>query len=120
VIDDSGHLVPGTVVGPAARKGPITGCGWAVRGALTDIPLETTIVDFSHTVRVGYLASGSGSARFALGSGPARDVPIVKGAGEVVVTLVGGGTRLRVTDVSPGIGFCTDDVRVGAAGPVAP
>jgi hypothetical protein len=120
VLDDSGHLVPGAVVGPAAKKGPVTGCGWPVRGAVTDIALETTIVDFSHAVRVSYVASDSGTAWFSLSGGPAREVPLVKGAGEVVVTLVGGGSRLRVTDVSPGVGFCTDDVRVGVTATVTP
>ena len=120
VLDGAGHLVPGRVVGPAAAKAPVPGCGWFVRGASTVITLESPTVDFAHTVRIGYLASGDGSARVALGDGPARDVTLVKGVGDVVVTLVGGGARLRVTDLTPGVGFCTDDVRVGVPAPVTP
>jgi hypothetical protein len=120
VLDGAGYLVPGIVVGPAARPGPIRGCGWFVHGGSGTIPLQTSTVNFSHAVRVAYLASGNGSATIALGDGPARRIDLTKGTGEVTLTLVGGGDQLRFTRLTPGVGFCTDDVHVGVVAPAAP
>jgi len=115
MFDNLGQLTPGIVVGPAARPGPVAGCGWFERGAGTAITLQSSVVHFPHTVRVAYISSGDGSAMLALGDGPARQVTLQKGINEVVLTLVGGGDQLLVSGLTPGVGFCTDDVRVGRA-----
>ncbi len=112
LIDDTGHLRPALVEGPGAQPGPVPGCGWKVeRGR--DIPLASSIIPFAHTVRVGYIATDAGTMSLALGDGPSRPVTVVRGLGDVVVTLEGGGDVLRVRDLSPGVVLCTDDVRVG-------
>jgi len=64
-------------------------------------------------VRVGYIATGTGSMTLSIGDGPARAVPVHQGLGEVVVTLEGGGPVLKVRDLTAGVVLCTDDVRVG-------
>jgi hypothetical protein len=112
ILDDKGVLKPALVQGPGARPGPVPGCGWLVRGR-GDIPLASPIIAFEHTVRVGYFASASGTATLALGDGPARRFDVRKGLNEVVITLDGGGSVLKVRDLTAGIGLCTDDVRVG-------
>jgi hypothetical protein len=114
LIDDTGHIRPALVAGPAARPGPVPGCGWYVAGSRTDIPLTASIVPFTHTVRVGYIATEDGSAALRLGSGPARAFVVHKGLNEVVMTLEGGGPTLSILGLAPGTSLCTDDVRVGS------
>lgn len=112
LLDDFGVVRPALVEGPGAAPGPNGDCGWLVKGD-QDILLSSEIIDFVHTVRVGYLAGGDGSATLALGDGEPRAFAVHKGLNEVIMTLSGGGRALRVRDLTPGVSLCTNDVRVG-------
>jgi hypothetical protein len=119
VLDDAGVLRPALVEGVGAQPGPVAGCGWIVRGQ-ADIWLQSSVVEFSHLVRVGYLSTGDGTASIGFAGGTAKTFAVTKGLGEVVVRLGGGGSVLQITELSPGVTLCTDDVRVGRAKVVTP
>lgn len=114
ILDDTGALRPALVEGIAAQPGPVQGCGWIVRDQ-ADIWLASSVVDFSHLVRVGYLSTGAGVATIGFAGGATKTFPVTQGLGEVVVRLSGGGGVLKITGLTPGVTLCTDDVRVGRA-----
>jgi hypothetical protein len=119
ILDDQGTLRPALVEGVAAQPGPVQGCGWIVKGQ-ADIWLQSSVVEFSHLVRVGYLATADGTASIGFAGGATKTFTVTRGLGEVVVRLSGGGSVLRISDLAPGVTMCTDDVRVGRATVVAP
>jgi len=119
VLDDDGELRPALVEGTAAAPGPVAGCGWIVQGR-ADIALAAPVVDFRHVVRVGFLSSGDGTARVSLQQGEVREFAVSRGLSELVITLTGGGSTLKISDLTPGVTLCTDDVRVGRPTVVEP
>lgn len=119
VFDADGRLRPALVEGVTSPPGPTPGCGWALKGS-GDIPLTALVIPFSHTVRVGYLASAAGAMTLELPGGEPRPVQIQAGLGEVVLTLSGGGAYLRITSISPGVTVCVDAVQVGQPKAIQP
>lgn len=102
------------------QPGPEDGCGTPIGGrapATVDVPLDGPLIDNLWHVQFGYLATGEGTARIAVGDGPAETVPLQEGLNQLTVRLTGAGDRLRLA-VSPEAGtVCLGQARIGGLAP---
>jgi len=114
---DDGRLVEAHVQGPSSLPGPAPNCGRVVTSEGAFVPMETQIVDFSHTMKISYLAAEATGLEVQMGSGPTVTVPVRKGFADVYLSFVGGGTSVSLRATSPGVVVCVSDVTIGAVAP---
>lgn len=117
LLADDGSLMPGRVVGPRAKPGPVPGCGWNLAEPGGTIDLAADTIHFEHTVRLAYVATEDTPAEVRLGDGRPVPVQILEGAHAVYVRLAGRGAKLTVSGLADGASLCVDDVAVGSVQP---
>jgi hypothetical protein len=115
--DDAGRLVTAHVQGPSSLPGTAPNCGRVVTSDGAFVPMESQIIDFSHTMRISYLAAEATGLEVQMGTGPAVTVPVRKGFADVYLSFVGGGTLVSLRATSPGVVVCVSDVTIGAVTP---
>lgn len=114
-VPPSGGLLAARVRGTEALPGPEPRCGWRVAGS-GRIPLAGPT--FGTVLEIGYIASGSGHAHLAVGQQAPTEVRIEAGLHRWFIALPGQGDAIVVTDLTPGVSLCTDEVRFGTPEPV--
>ncbi|MFC9788840.1 hypothetical protein [Rhodococcus sp. NPDC127528] len=118
MIDDAGAVVDAEVTWTRAlAAGPVPGCGHRVTAERSELPLDGPMSNWEWTVRLNYLASEDGRIDVAMQDGDPVTVPVRLGPNSVFVRLVGGGDRLIVRALDPGLTLC---VGVGPVGVVVP
>ncbi|ERG69384.1 hypothetical protein [Segniliparus rugosus] len=118
-VDDRGHFLPGQLVYVRAiPQGPVPGCGYRVEpGEAAELPLSGPLLDWEWTAQLNYYASTGGTVAVQLPSGRAQRVPVAAGLHTVFVRLDGGGARLLLRPLSPGLWLCVGAGPVGAVWP---
>jgi hypothetical protein len=113
VIDDTGRLRPAVI--PSTRSsapGPRPGCGYAVKGRPTTIPFDGPVIGGGWWTRIGYIASGDGALRVTLGK-TVFEEPIHRGLHNLFVQADGPFRAITLQVLTPGVGLCTDDIKLG-------
>jgi hypothetical protein len=114
ILDDAGHIHPGTVAGVKARPGPLPVYGYKLTGGQTRwIPLETTMFEWRWAVDIGYLAKGGDTtATFRFGNGEYR-FPVQNGLHHYYFLVDGGGAFVQLTVDDPAVTFFTNGITIG-------
>ncbi|MGB8021391.1 MAG: hypothetical protein WCF04_09210 [Candidatus Nanopelagicales bacterium] len=110
-----GGLAASTVRGASARPGPETRCGWRVEGS-GRIPLAGRTA--GTVLEIAYIATGPGEARISVDGQVPTEVRIEAGLQKWFIALPGQGDSIVVTDLTPGVALCTDEVRFGTPEPL--
>ncbi|MDI6102602.1 hypothetical protein QLQ12_28670 [Actinoplanes sp. NEAU-A12] len=117
VFDKTGHVRQAWVNGVVARPGPVQGCGYRLTGPPVRIPLESSLIDYWHVVRIAYLSDRDTAATMRLGAGEIIPFDVHRGLNEVFLLAQGGGATLEVDLLAEGAGICTDEIMVGSVVP---
>ncbi len=111
--DDRGRLNVASVVGVAARSGPLAGCGWLLGPSPRDVPLQQTAPDEAAVIRLGYIANQSTTLAVTAGSTTVK-VPIEGGLHTTFIAVHGPVESITVVGSGDTTRVCTDDITVGA------
>lgn len=115
VLDDTGHLKPAKVVGPASgAPAPGHAC-WETTFGSVQIPMNSHIAAGTWTVQLSYLAAAPASVVVDLGDGHAV-VPVSRKLGRVYFPITGSGDQIKIT-APPNSKLCVGDVTVGYTDP---
>lgn len=117
VFDEDGHVRQAWVNGTKARPGPVQGCGYRLTGPPVAIPLESSLIDYWHVVRIAYLSDRDTAATARLGTGEIIPFDVHRGLNEVFLLAQGGGATLEVDLLADEAGVCTDEIMVGSVVP---
>ncbi|MFE3289670.1 hypothetical protein [Rhodococcus sp. NPDC059234] len=118
MIDDAGAVVDAEVTWTRAiTDGPVPGCGHRVTAEGSELPLDGPMSNWEWTAQLNYYASEDGRIDVAMRDGDPVTVPVRRGPNSVFVRLVGGGDRLVVRSLDPGLALC---IGVGPVGVVVP
>ena len=107
-----GHLVPMTVGGMKSPRPPTGVCGWTAQAGQITVPLTGSAFAWAWAVRVDYLAARNTPATIVLGQDRAT-VQLHEGPGQVYLPMTGGGTQVRVENLTPDANVCVNGVEVG-------
>ncbi|SDT58729.1 hypothetical protein [Actinoplanes derwentensis] len=114
VIDDSGHIRPAWVKGIRSQPGPLSGCGYQVKGGRTvTVPLNGELVDYWHTVRIGYLSDRDTEAFIKIGHRPAISFDVHRGLNAMFLLRMVDGDEVELSVADPEASFCTDEIEIG-------
>jgi hypothetical protein len=118
VFDDKGRLRPALITNLRTAP-PHPGCGYQVQGpGTTTIPLNEPVTGTGWWVRIGYLAKGSGTMIVRAGN-QVHQARVEDGLHSLYLTASGRFDSIRLSDLTPGVRFCTNDVVLGLPEPVA-
>jgi hypothetical protein len=111
VVDATGHLHDGTVVGTSATiTSPI--CATSSTPALVPIPSDPGASLWK--LQLGYYTNRQTSARVSIGSNRPVSMRLERGLHEVFVSLQAGGAKqIRVDGVDPGASVCIGAATLG-------
>ncbi|WP_430787670.1 hypothetical protein [Actinoplanes sp. G11-F43] len=114
VIDDSGRIRPAWVKGIRSKPGPLPGCGYQVKGGRTvTVPLDGELVDYWHTLRIGYLSDRETTAYIKVGHRPAMAFDVHRGLNAMFMLRMVDGDEVELTVEDPKASFCTDEIEIG-------
>lgn len=114
VIDDSGRIRPAWVKGIRSKPGPLPGCGYQVKGGKTvTVPLEGTLVDYWHTVRIAYLSDRETTAFLKVGQRPPMSFDVHRGLNAMFLLRMVDGDQVELSVADPQASFCTDEIEIG-------
>jgi hypothetical protein len=115
--DEQGHIRRAWVNGIGARPGPREGCGYRLSGSPISIPLQGTLLEYWHVVRIAYLSDKDTSATARIGSGEVVPFDVHRGLNEIFLLAYGGGDTVEVDLADSTAGVCTNEVTVGQVVP---
>lgn len=117
-LDQEGRLHPADLAPGAvtATPGPVPNCGWLVRSAGAQIPLERPVPLLGLWMRIGYLSSADGEIVLTLGRQRVR-VPVREGLHDVYVRTTAGFDRVGVSGLTGDAALCAARVEVGQLTP---
>jgi len=115
VLDDTGHLKPAKVVGPASgAPAPGHAC-WETTFGSVQIPMSQHIPSGTWTVQLSYLAAAPANIVVDLGDGHAV-VPVARKLGRVYFPISGTADQIKITAPASSK-LCVGDVTVGYTDP---
>jgi hypothetical protein len=101
------------------RKGPVTDCGWKVRRAERQIPLDQMTSDADWWVRIGYLSSAQDTVQVRMGASNV-EAPVQRGLSSLYLQASGVIDSVTISGLSSGTTLCVDTIEVGTPVPGAP
>ncbi|MFF0378557.1 hypothetical protein [Actinoplanes missouriensis] len=113
VFDEEGNVRPAWVRGSRSLPGPRSGCGYHLAGSTVRIPLDSSVDEYWHVVRIAYLARNDTSATARIGDGLVVPFDVHRGLNAVFLLAHGGGASVDVTVHDRTASLCTDEVLVG-------
>jgi hypothetical protein len=117
VFDDSGHVRPAWVQGSRSVPGPQPRCGYQVAKTAVRIPLDASVVDYWHVVRIGYISNRDAAATFRIGTGEIVRFDVSRGLNAMFMVVRGGGQQVELSVLDAGAVVCTDEIVVGSLVP---
>lgn len=113
ILDPEGRFGPAAIKGYTADPGPEVNCGYRVGSKPTSISMPAkTPVPWDWTIRIGYLATGTGTTTVRAASTTMK-VTVHKGPGTMYLPVRGTVHHIRFGGLSNRVQFCTNDVAVG-------
>ncbi|MGX7825465.1 hypothetical protein ACTG9Q_10265 [Actinokineospora sp. 24-640] len=103
--------VEGVLAPVAAEPGPVAGCGWAVTGELTAVPL-TEAVSGKLVVLIGYYTADAGEVSVSV-AGAEQLVRVEAGVHRLSLVVDGAFSRIDLRRTTPAAAVCVDTVQVG-------
>nr|BFE86846.1 hypothetical protein GCM10020093_094470 [Planobispora longispora] len=112
IFDETGRLRPMGVFPVSVARAP-GGC-WPLLGNRVDIPLDQDLPRRTYTVALSYTATSQALAVFSYGGEQVR-LSLRPGPQAVYLQITGGGSAMRISQITSGTGLCVSGLSVGAA-----
>jgi hypothetical protein len=114
IFGEDGRLRPLKVL-PVAVARPAGGC-WPATAGQVDIPLAQDLPRRTYTLALTYTATDQALAVLSFGGERVR-LALRKGPQAVYLQVTGGGSAMRLSEVTSGVGLCVSGLHVGGAVP---